>query len=54
MEAQERELLATLDSLMAEETWLPADAASGARQETLGKGNSKRHALQYILRWVSL
>jgi hypothetical protein len=37
VEAQERELLATLDVLMAEETWLPADAASGARQLIPGK-----------------
>ena len=31
VEAQERELLSTLDGLIAEETWAPADAASGAR-----------------------
>jgi len=29
VEAQERELLATLDALIVEETWQPADAASG-------------------------
>lgn len=29
MEAQERELLGTLDSLVAEETWSPADEAAG-------------------------
>ena len=29
MEAQERELLGTLDALLAEETWRPADEAAG-------------------------
>ena len=29
MEAQERELLGTLDALVAEETWRPADEAAG-------------------------
>lgn len=31
MQAQEAELLATLESLMAEETWLPPDDGSGVR-----------------------
>lgn len=30
VEAQEKELLGTLDSLVAEETWQPADEAAGA------------------------
>ena len=34
MAAQERELLTTLDALIAEETWQPADDASGARVPT--------------------